>query len=66
MKVADLTVEELRNLIRQAIQEELRQIFADPDKGFELNPEIEARLEASFASRDRISFDEARKRLQLP
>ena len=65
MKVADLTVEELRNLVKQAVQDELRQMFADPN-GLALSSEIEDRLEASLASQERISLEEARKRLQWP
>ena len=41
MRVADLTVEELRALIKEAVQEELRELWSDPDKGLELRPELE-------------------------
>ena len=65
MKVADLTVEELRALIKEAVQEELREILADPDKGLELRPEFVERLQNSLASTERIPFDEVKKRLDL-
>ena len=63
MRVADLTVEELRALIKEAVQEELRELWSDPDKGLELRPELEERLHSSLASKERISFDEVQKRL---
>ena len=65
MKVVDLTVDEFRALIRQAVHEELRAIVADPDKGLELSNEIQARLQASLGSSDRIPFEEVKNRLSL-
>ncbi len=65
MKVADLTVEELQTLIKKVVHEELRDLMTDPDKGLELTEEVQARLQASLASSDRIAFEEARKRLNL-
>lgn len=65
MKVADLTVDELQALIREVVHEELQDIIADPDKGLELNGDIQARLQASLASSDRIPFEEVKSRLHL-
>ncbi len=66
MKVAELTVEELKNLIKHAVQEELQRLLEDPDKGLELSTEIEERLQSSLASTARIPFPEAKRRLTLP
>ena len=65
MKVADLTVEELRTLIKNTLHEELHDLLADPDAGLELRQEMEARLAASLKSTERISFDEVQRRLNL-
>jgi hypothetical protein len=65
MKVADLTVEELRTLIKNTLHEELHNLLADPDTGLELRQDIEARLAASLKSTERISFDEVQRRLNL-
>jgi hypothetical protein len=65
MKVADLTVEELRELISNVVHEELRVLMADPDKDLELTDEIQTRLQSSLTSSDRISFEEVQRRLQL-
>jgi len=65
MKVADLTVDELQVLIRKVVHEELQDIIADPDKGLELTEEIEARLQSSLSSSERIPFEEVKSRLNL-
>ena len=65
MKVSDLTVEELRTLIKNTLHEELHDLLADPDTGLELRQEIEARLASSLTSTERISFDEVQRRLNL-
>ena len=37
--VKDLSVEELRAVIGEVVEEKLREIFSDPDAGFALRPE---------------------------
>jgi hypothetical protein len=65
MKVSDLTVDELKKLIREAVDEKLKEILFDPDKGLELRDDIVQRLEASLASKERIPFKEVKERLGL-
>lgn len=65
MKVADLTSEELRDIIREVVEEKLRELFLDPDFGLELRGEIEDRLGESFASKERISLIDVKRRLGL-
>jgi signal recognition particle GTPase len=65
MKVADLTVEELQALIKKTLHEELQELLADPDAGYELTKEIEARLASSLQSTERVSFEEVKKRYNL-
>ena len=40
----DLSVEELRAVIGEVVEEKLREIFSDPDVGLALRPEIQERL----------------------
>jgi len=42
--VKDLSVEELRAVIGEVVEEKLREIFSDPDVGLALRPEIQERL----------------------
>lgn len=65
MKVADITLEELRDLIREVMDETIREVFIDLDAGLELREEIEERLAASLASKERIPLDEVKKRIGL-
>ncbi|MCA9468917.1 MAG: hypothetical protein KC643_26220 [Nitrospira sp.] len=65
MKIADLTVEELQALIKNAIHEELQALLTDPDSGRELTQEMETRLTSSLQSTERIPFDEVKKRYNL-
>jgi hypothetical protein len=48
MKVADLTIEELRRIIKRIMDEKLREFLFDPDEGLELKEEIEQRLRMIF------------------
>ena len=47
-KVADLTIDELRAIIREAVSETLSDFVEDPDEGLELREEFAAELEESI------------------
>jgi len=55
---------ELQALIRKVVHEELQDIIADPE-GLELAGEIQARLQSSQGSSDRIPFEEVKSRLNF-
>jgi hypothetical protein len=65
MKVTDLTIEELKKLIWDVLDEKFRELFFDPDNGLELREEVEQRLKASLSSKERVPFEEVKKRLGL-
>jgi hypothetical protein len=65
MKVADLTIDELKKLIREAIHEQFKEMLFDPDNGLELKEEMEQRLRASLASKERIPLEKVKDRLGL-
>jgi len=65
MKVSDLTIDELKKLIREAVDEKFKEFLFDPDDGLELRDEVEQRLKASLASKERISLEEVKKRVGL-
>jgi hypothetical protein len=62
MRVADLTIEELRRIIKEILDEKFRELLFDPDEGLELKEEIEQRLRASLLSTERIPFEEVKER----
>lgn len=45
--VAELTVDELKQIIQDAVEQKLSEMLGDPDEGLELREEIEARLRRS-------------------
>jgi len=50
MKVKELTVEQFKILIQEAIEEKLDEVIGDPDLGRELREEIKERLRGSLAA----------------
>jgi signal recognition particle GTPase len=69
MKVKELTLEEFKNLVQEAIEEKLEDIIGDPDLGLELREEIKERLRNSLAARQRgekgIPMDEVARQAGL-
>jgi len=69
MKVAELTVEELRALIEDTVDARLEELMGDPDDGLELREEFEERLRSSLAAAERgekrVSMEEVARRLGL-
>ncbi|MDP2936900.1 MAG: hypothetical protein Q8O86_10470 [Dehalococcoidia bacterium] len=50
MRVRDLSVEDLKALIGEVVEEKLKEVLGDPDWGQELRPEIVERLRKSLAA----------------
>jgi len=50
MKVKELTVEQLKTLIQEAVEEKLEEMIGDPDSGLELREDVKDRLRASLAA----------------
>ncbi len=42
--VKDLSIEELKAIIGEVVEEKLRELLTDPDAGLALQPEVQARL----------------------
>jgi hypothetical protein len=67
-KVADLTVEELRDFIATTVWETLQDFLGDPDEGLELQDWVKERLRQTTVAlaegRKPIPHEEAMKRLE--
>ncbi len=50
MKVKELSVEQLRVLIQEAIEEKLEEMLGDPDQGLKLREDVRDRLKHSLAA----------------
>jgi len=65
MKLSDLTLEELKELVRGIVDDRLRELLGDPDLGMEMGEAIRARLKQSLASSARITGEEVAEQLGL-
>ncbi|MDY6994667.1 MAG: hypothetical protein SVR94_18945 [Pseudomonadota bacterium] len=63
VKIADLTIDELRGLIREEVKQTLLEVLADPDAGLEIHEEVKVRLQRSLqVDAQTISAEEIAKR----
>jgi hypothetical protein len=62
MKVADLSIDEFKELIGKVIEEKIRELV-DPDYGLELREDFVHALENSIASEERVPFEDVKKDL---
>ena len=66
MKVKDLSRDELKALIQDAVEKALVELLGDPDYGLELRKEVQERLQHSLKQRGkgpRIPAEEVAKRV---
>jgi len=50
MKVAELTTNELKSIIKDTIEEKIVEMFVDPDEGLELKENVKKRLKVSLST----------------
>jgi predicted house-cleaning noncanonical NTP pyrophosphatase (MazG superfamily) len=63
MKVKELTVEQLKTLIEDTVEERLREYLGDPDEGLELREEVIQKLKTHReSSQPRISMEQVAKK----
>ncbi len=65
MKVSDLTLDELKELVKGIVDDRLRELLGDPDLGMELGDAVRTRLKTSLTSTERITGEEAAEKLGL-
>lgn len=67
--VAEMTTEELREMLGELIEAKLTEVLRDPDEGFELRQTLRERLELQKSAVERgdrgESFDDVARRLGL-
>ena len=68
-KVADLTIDEFRDLVRAVVIQTLSEILDDPDEGLELRDDFAKELQGSLAAVDTggktVSVQQAAEKLGL-
>ena len=66
MKVKELTVEQLKTLIEDTVEERLQEYLGDPDEGLEIREDVVQKLRANIASKKpRIPFEKIAKKYGL-
>ena len=65
MDLAQLTPDQLKELVRGLVDDRLRELLGDPDLGLQLSAVLQARLKKSLASTERVSGDEVADKLGL-
>lgn len=65
MALADLTPEQLKELVQGLVDDRLRELIGDPDLGLSLGDALRTRLKDSLASRDRVTGDDVADKLGL-
>jgi hypothetical protein len=65
MDLSDLTLEQLKELVRGLVDDRLRELLGDPDLGLQLGEGLRARLKESLESSERLSGEELADQLGL-
>jgi len=69
MNLGGITKDELKEVVREAVEEVLLELFGDPDERLELRPEVRERLRRSLRrirqGETSISVEEVAKRVGL-
>ncbi len=65
MKLSDLTLEELKALVKGIVDDRLRELLGNPDLGMEMGEAIRARLKQSLASSARLTGEDVAEQLGL-
>ena len=65
MKISDLSLDELKELVNGIVDDRLRELLGNPDLGLPLEESVRARLKESLASSERVSGDEVAEKLGL-
>ena len=65
MKISDLSLDELKELVKGLVDDRIRELLGDPDLGLQLSDAVRTRLKNSLASETRVTGDEMADQLGL-
>lgn len=65
MKISDLSLDELKDLVKGLVDDRIRELLGDPDLGLQLSEALRTRLKNSLASNMRITGDDIADKLGL-
>lgn len=65
MDLAQLTQNQLKELVRGLVDDRLRELLGDPDLGLQLSEALQTQLKESLTSTERVSGEEVAEKLDL-
>jgi hypothetical protein len=65
MNISDLSLDELKELVKGVVDDRIRDLVGDPDLGLRLSDEVRTRLKNSLSSEKRVTGDEMAEQLGL-
>ena len=65
MRLQDLTLEQLKELVNGLVDDRLRELLGDPDLGMPMGEALRDRLKRSLASTERLTGDDVADQLGL-
>lgn len=65
MKISDLSLAELKELVHGLLDDRLRELLGNPDLGLTLGENVRARVKQSLASSERVAGEDVAERLGL-
>lgn len=65
MQISDLSLDELKELVKGLVDDRIRDLLGDPDLGLQLSDAVRTRLKNSLSSETRVTGDEMADKLGL-
>jgi hypothetical protein len=65
MNISDLSLDELKELVKGLVDDRIRDLVGDPDLGLQLSDDVRTRLKQSLSSETRVTGDAMAEQLGL-
>ena len=65
MNISDLSLDELKELVKGLVDDRIRDLLGDPDLGLQLSDDVRTRLKQSLSSEVRVTGDAMAEQLGL-
>jgi hypothetical protein len=65
MNISDLSLDELKELVKGLVDDRIRDLLGDPDLGLQLSDDVRTRLKQSLSSEPRVTGEAMAEQLGL-
>jgi hypothetical protein len=65
MNISDLSLDELKELVKGLVDDRIRDLVGDPDLGLQLSDDVRTRLKQSLSSETRVTGEAMAEQLGL-